>query len=180
VVIFVHFCKMFVCVRLSVTLFWMFHVPRWSKKGSGLIGAYYFQIRDKGLITYITPISSGKWDRWREDWVVVRADIHDRLVLSTESPTAKKTAWEETSRLHMAFRPVIKRIKHLMSYGLSMMMVLHDFLSRHIAPLQDCTYPAWMYTGEGDAMRLERDHDSSLDLNVLGTASEAKPRPILS
>jgi hypothetical protein len=107
VAIFVHFCKMFVCVRLSVTLFWMFHVLRWSKKGSGLIGAYYFHIRAKGLSTYITPISSGKWDRWREDWVVVRTDIHDRLVLSTESPTAKKTAWEETSRLHMAFRPVI-------------------------------------------------------------------------
>jgi hypothetical protein len=67
VVIFVHFCDMFVCVRSLVTLFWMFHVQRWSEKGSSLIDVYYFQIRAKGLIMYIAPISSDKWDRWRED-----------------------------------------------------------------------------------------------------------------
>jgi hypothetical protein len=61
-VIFVHFYEMFVCVRPSVTLFWMFHMLRWSEMGSGLIGAYYFQLWAKGSITYITPISSSKWD----------------------------------------------------------------------------------------------------------------------
>jgi hypothetical protein len=44
VVIFIHFCEMFVCVRQSVTLFLMFHVLRWSGKGSCLI-------------------TLGKWDR---------------------------------------------------------------------------------------------------------------------
>jgi hypothetical protein len=58
--IFIHFYKMFVCMRPSVTLFRMFHVFWWSGKGSGLIYAYYFQIRTKGPITYITPISSNK------------------------------------------------------------------------------------------------------------------------
>jgi hypothetical protein len=115
------------------------------------------------------PISSGKWDRWREDWVVIQADVHDRLVPPTESLMTKKTAWEETSRLHVAFGPVIERIKHLMSHGLSAMMVLHDFLSRRIAPLQDRTHPAWMYTGEGDATQLELGHDFGLDSNMLGT-----------
>jgi hypothetical protein len=50
----------------------------------------------------------------------------------------------------VAFGPMIERIKHLTSHGLSMMMVLHDFLSRHIAPLQGHARPAWMYTGKGD------------------------------
>jgi hypothetical protein len=45
----------------------MFHILRWSGKGSGLIGTYYFQLQAKGLITYNAPISSSKWDRWRED-----------------------------------------------------------------------------------------------------------------
>jgi hypothetical protein len=80
-------------------------------------------------------MSSGRWDRWREDWVVLRADVHECLVLPTESPTAKKTAWEETPRLHVPFGLVIERIKHLKSHGLLAMMVLHDFLSRRIAPL---------------------------------------------
>jgi hypothetical protein len=99
--------------------------------------------------------------------VVVRADVHDRLALPTESPMAKKVAWEETQRLHVAYRPVIERVKHLMCHGLSAMMVLHDFLSRRIAPLQDHAHSAWMYTGEGDTTRLEHCHDLDLDPNVL-------------
>jgi hypothetical protein len=109
VVTFIHFCEMFVCVRLSVTLFRMFHMLRWSEKGSGLIDTYYFYLRAKGPITYIAPISSGKWDRWREDWVVVCAIVRNRLVLPTESPTAKKTTWEETLKLHVAYGHVIER-----------------------------------------------------------------------
>jgi hypothetical protein len=58
---------MFICVRLLVTLFQMFHVLRWSGKGSGLIGTCYFQIWARGPIVYIVHISVGKWDRWRED-----------------------------------------------------------------------------------------------------------------
>jgi hypothetical protein len=150
VVIFIHFCEMFVYVWLSVTLLCMFHVLWWFEKGSGPIGTYYFQIRAKGPIMYVAPISSDKWDHWREDWVVIRVDVHDRLVLPTESPMTKKTAWEETSRLHVAFGPVIERIKHLTSHGLSTMMVLHDFLLKRITALQDHTRLAWMYTGEGD------------------------------
>jgi hypothetical protein len=42
VVIFVHFYKMFVCVRPWINLFRLFHVLRWSGKGTGLISAYYF------------------------------------------------------------------------------------------------------------------------------------------
>jgi hypothetical protein len=67
VVIFIHFCEMFVCMRPSVTLFRIFHVLWWSRKGSGLISAYYFYLWAKGTIAYIAPISSGKWDRWKED-----------------------------------------------------------------------------------------------------------------
>jgi hypothetical protein len=49
------------------------------------------------------------------------------------------------------------------------MMVLHDFLSRCIAPLQDRPCPAWMYTEECDTTWLERDRNSGLAPEVLGT-----------
>jgi hypothetical protein len=168
VAIFIHFCDMFICMRPSVTLFWTFHVMRWSIKGSDLISAYYLQLRAKGPITYIMPISPDKWYRGRDNWVVIRANIHDRLVLPTKSLMAKKTTWEETPTLHVAYGPVIERIKHLMSHDLSMMMVLHDFLSRRITPLQGHARPAWTYTGEGDTTWMEHGCDSGLDLDVLG------------
>jgi hypothetical protein len=86
----------------------------------------------------------------------------------TESSTAKKTTWEETPNLHMAYGPMIERIMYLMSHGLLVMMVLHDFLSRRITPLQDCARPGRMYTREGDTMQLKHSHDSDLDPDVLG------------
>jgi hypothetical protein len=61
-VIFPHFCEMFICMWLSVTLFRIFHVSRWYKRGSGLIDAYYFQLWAKGPMAYTAPINSGKWD----------------------------------------------------------------------------------------------------------------------
>jgi hypothetical protein len=67
--------------------------------------------------------------------VIVRADVHDRLVLPTESLTGRCDDWEEAPRLHRAYEPVIERIKHLAGHGLTSMMVLHDFLSRCITPL---------------------------------------------
>jgi hypothetical protein len=62
---------------------------------------------------------------------------------------------------------MIERIKHLMSHGLSVIMVLHDILSRRITPLQNHARPAWMYTRQGNTTQLERNRDSTLDLDVL-------------
>jgi hypothetical protein len=53
-------------------------------------------------------------------------------------------------------------------------MILHDFLSRRLAPLQDrATRPAWMYTGVNDIMRLERGPGSSLDGELLAACLKA-------
>jgi hypothetical protein len=42
VVIFIHLCEMFVGVRPSVRLLWLFHVLRASEKRASRIGGYYF------------------------------------------------------------------------------------------------------------------------------------------
>jgi hypothetical protein len=47
------------------------------------------------------------------------------------------------------------------------MTVLFDFLSRHIAPLQLCSFLAWLYTGENDTTWLEHSSGLDLDLKVL-------------
>jgi hypothetical protein len=62
---------------------------------------------------------------------------------------------------------VLKRITFLVGKGLTSMMVLCDFLSRHIAPLQQRAHPAWLYTGENDTIRLEHSHRTELDSKML-------------
>jgi hypothetical protein len=98
----------------------------------------------------------------------VRANIHDSLVLPIECPTTKCSDWEEDPKLHRAYEPVIKRIKLLMSHGLMVMTVLHEFLSSPIAHLQDGARPTWLYTIEGDTTRLDHGCDSDVAPDVLG------------
>jgi hypothetical protein len=46
--------------------------------------------------------------------------------------------------------------------GLTPMMVLHDYVSKCIAPHQERTRPAWLYTRVNDVARLERGDGSML------------------
>jgi hypothetical protein len=71
VVTFVHLCEMFVGVRPSVRLFRCFFVLKAVSQRSPLISGYYFQRRTQGHAHYITLISPGRWERWREDWALV-------------------------------------------------------------------------------------------------------------
>jgi hypothetical protein len=69
---------------------------------------------------------------------------------------------------------MLDRIQYLAESGLTSLMVLHDFLSWRLAPLQDrATRPAWMYTGVNDIMRLERGPGSSLDSELLAACLKA-------
>jgi hypothetical protein len=69
---------------------------------------------------------------------------------------------------------VLDQIQYLAENGLTSLMVLHDFLSKHLAPLQDRSHrPAWMYTGVNDIMQLDRWPGSSLGDTLLATTLKA-------
>jgi hypothetical protein len=174
VVIFVHLSEMFVGVRLSVRLFRRFFVMKAVSQCPPLIGGYYFARRTQGPSRYIAPVSPGRWERWREDWVMMQADAHDRLVIPAAAPTLNRAKWGKDPGLESGFDPVLDRIQYLAESGLTSLMVLHDFLSRRLAPLQDrATRLAWMYTMVNDIMRLERGPGSSLDGELLAACLKA-------
>jgi hypothetical protein len=167
VAIFVHLCEMYVIMRPFVRLFQLFFALRDSGRSPNYLGAYYFQGRGKSLAAYIAPLTPGKWDRWREDWVIVKTDAHDWLDLPTDAPTGERSYQERVLDLQSAYDPVVKRIQFLAETGLTSMMVLFDFLSRPIAPLQQPTHAAWLYTKENEATQLERGHETEMDRKVL-------------
>jgi hypothetical protein len=168
VAVFVHLCEMFVGVRPSVLLFRRFFVMKAASQRPPLIGGYYFTHRMQGPSRYIAPVSPGRWERWREDWALVQADAHDRLVIPAAAPTLDRAEWGKDPGLESGFDPVLDRIQYLAESGLTSLMVLHDFLSKCLAPLKDrATRPAFMYTGVNDIMRLERGPGSSLNGKLL-------------
>jgi hypothetical protein len=135
-------------------LFYLFHLLRFSRRSSTPIDSYYFQHRAKGPSKYISALSPDKWDRWREDCT-------GRLELPTAALTARRSDWEKDPNLQPPYNPVLERIRFLAENGLMLIMVLHDYLSKCIAPLEEHSCPVWMYTIVNDTTRLQHGERSS-------------------
>jgi hypothetical protein len=69
--------------------------------------------------------------------------------------------------LKPVFNPVLGRIQILAEKGLTSMMVLHDYVSKCITPLQEHTCLAWLYTRVNDVTWLERGNGSTLGEDAL-------------
>jgi hypothetical protein len=65
---------------------------------------------------------------------------------------------------------VLVRIRCLAENDLTTLMVLHDFLSKRLVPLQDRPRLTWMYTGVNDIMQLHHRPGSSLDEDLLAAS----------
>jgi hypothetical protein len=87
VAIFVHFCEMFVGVAACTSLFRQFFVLVRYGKGKDHLGAYYFQSRTDPTVTYIASLGGARWENWRSDWVIARAEASDRLTLPPAVPS---------------------------------------------------------------------------------------------
>jgi hypothetical protein len=66
--------------------------------------------------------------------VLVQGDVHDRLALPVGGPTLNRTEWGKDPSLELGFDPVLDRIQYLADNGLTSLMVLHDFLTKCLAP----------------------------------------------
>jgi hypothetical protein len=110
VAIFIHLCEMYVGVQPSVRLFRHFFMLKAASTRSPLIGGHYFQRRTLGHARYIALVSPSRWERWREDWALVQADIHDRLALPISGPTLDRTEWGKDPDLEPGFNPVLDQI----------------------------------------------------------------------
>jgi hypothetical protein len=105
--------------------------------------------------------------------VLVQADIHNWLALLVIAPTLDRAEWVKDPGPESGFNPVLDQIWYLAENGVTSLMVLHDFLSKHLAPLQDRPHPAWTYTGVNDIMRLDHGPGSSLDEDLLVVSLKA-------
>jgi hypothetical protein len=74
--------------------------------------------------------------------VIVQDDAHDRLELPTAAPMGSRFDWEKVPDLQQTYNPMVKRIQFLAEDGLTSMMVLFNFLSKRIAPLQHRARPS--------------------------------------
>jgi hypothetical protein len=132
VAIFVHFCEMYVGVRPSVHLFMLFHVLRSLGKRASPIGCLLLPAKDQGYNCVHRCPHLGKWDCWRDDWVIMHTEVHDWLELSTTAPMVHRNSWEKVPDLQSAYLLVLKRIWFLAENMLTSMILLFDiFVEAH-------------------------------------------------
>jgi hypothetical protein len=155
VAVFAHFMQMLV-VRPCTAIFRHFYALVGSGRSRREVGAYYFQLRQATASSYISAFSSAKREDWHDGWVIAKADANDRLEMPTERPLSDRSTWKARPSLPAELAPVLNRINELARGSVTSMMVLGDFLRHRIAPLQQRTRMACMYTGPNDCCRIAR------------------------
>jgi hypothetical protein len=88
-------------------------------------------------------------------------------VLPTIAPTLHRADWGKDPDLELGFNPILEQIRFLVENGLASLMVMHEYLSKRIVPLQASTHPTWVYTRVNDTTRLERGAGSILNDGTL-------------
>jgi hypothetical protein len=170
VAVFVHFMEMFVGVHPCIVIFKHFYALVGIGRSKHEIGAYYFQLWHGMSGSYISTFSSAKWEDWHDDWVIATTDANDHLELSTKGPFLDRSCWKAKPSLPVELDPVLVRVKTLARGGLTSMMVLGDFLRCRIAPLQQRSRMACMFTGVNDCCRVVRGVGTDLSSAELETS----------
>jgi hypothetical protein len=67
--------------------------------------------------------------------VLLQTDVHDWLAHLVAAPTLDHVEWVKDPSLESGFDPVLDLICYLAENGLTLLMVLHDFLSMRLVPL---------------------------------------------
>jgi hypothetical protein len=80
-------------------------------------------------------------------------DADDRLALPVNALTLDRVEWVRDPGLESGFDPVLDQIQYLAENDLTSLMVLLDFLSKRLAPLQD-----WWTCTRMDVHQGERHH----------------------
>jgi hypothetical protein len=173
VAVFAHFMEMFMGVCPCTTIFRHFYTLVGTGRSKREVGAYYFQLWHGMANSYIATFSSSKWEDWREGWVIAEADPHDRLELPTDGPQSDRSTWKAKPTISKELDPVLYRVKNLQRSGLTSLMVLGDFLKRRLAPLQQRSRMAYMYTGLNDCSRIVRGPGSEFTRTELEAALRA-------
>jgi hypothetical protein len=175
VAVFAHLMQMFVGVRPCVAIFRHYYALVGSGRSKCAVGAYYFQLQHGMSSSYISAFFSAKWEDWCDDWVIATTDANDHLELSTEGPLLDRSCWKARPSLPVELDPVLDRVKTLARGGLTSMMVLGDFLRHRIAPLQQRSRMACIFTGVYDCCLIV--HGASSDLS--GTELEVLIRVMI-
>ena len=119
------------------------------------MGSFYIPMSwsDGKAVTSVTK----KVDNFRQRWFFVGVERPCAFLEVLDEPLVKNSHWGKATFDGAMNVSLMGRLSFLREEGLTRQMVVADFVTRRIAPLQAHSTPMWMYSGPQDKMRLHRE-----------------------
>ena len=115
----------------------------------------------------ITSVTK-KVDDFRQRWFFVGVEQPSAFLEVPDAPPVKNSHWGKATFCGAQNVMLSGRLSYLREEGLTGQIVVADFVTRRLAPLQAHAMPMWMYSGPNDKRRLHReDNDKDAVDNVL-------------
>lgn len=174
--IFAYLCEAYLGLKPTVGLFRCFYALRNTAKNErsgcvsfhivdGMGGVYIPMSRSEDkAITSVTK----KVDDFRQKWFFVGVERPCAFLEVPDEPPVKNSHWGKAAFDGAKNVSLMGRLSFLGEEGLTGQMIVADFVSRRIAPLQAHSVPMWMYSWPNDKMGLHvEDNDKDTVDNIL-------------
>ncbi|KAE8816033.1 hypothetical protein D1007_06583 [Hordeum vulgare] len=92
---------------------------------------------------------------FRRQWVVVEAAEAGALFQLPTTPAMPNQGWMHRELSDSLFASVLTRLEELKRAGVTMAMLLREFICWRISPLQHHSRPMWTFRGPRDLMRIQ-------------------------
>jgi hypothetical protein len=150
---FAFLCEAMVGIIPSVALFRHFFSLQLvdARQRSGCV-AFRAEAASSSIFDFsLHPMAEG----FRKHWVYVDATTHSPLLQIPEKPAAPNSGWVREELTDRRAALVWQRLDGLKKNGVTAPMVVREFITQRIAPLQRHSRPMWTFSGPKDRMRLQ-------------------------
>ncbi|KAE8813240.1 hypothetical protein D1007_09631 [Hordeum vulgare] len=151
---FAFLCEAFVGVTPSVALLRHFFSLELVSKQQ-CFGCASLKAADALAPLALNAVLLSEAERFRQQWVPVEAAEAGALFRLSSTPATPNQGWMRRELSDSRFVPVLTRLEELKRAGVTMEMVVREFICRRIAPLWRHSRPMWTFRGPRDPMRIQ-------------------------
>jgi hypothetical protein len=166
--IFVHLCEVFLGILPHFGLWkYLYHCrPRMARGQHQLVGGASLEMRRGRKTDYLDIPLKDSIKGWRLEWFIVENHGNSLPPRSGRQPDVRTPSWTEspTDQDVAEAGVLLAEVGMLKERGLTVEVVVADFVFKNIQPLMDRAYPAYLYRGLADSTRVTNRRIPAVDL----------------
>jgi hypothetical protein len=166
--IFVHLCEAFLGILPHFGLWkYLYHCrPEMAGGQHQLVGGTSLEMRRGRKTDYLDIPLKDSIKGWRLEWFIVENHGNSLPPRSGRQPDVRTPSWTEspTDQDVAEAGVLLAEVGMLKERGLTVEVVVADFVFKNIQPLMDRAYPAYLYRGLADSTRVTNRRIPAVDL----------------